>query len=122
MLGDCALQAVPRILLLDWQLVTRAPPAVDLAFFLSLFSAVVPASNEDVIEQYRDRLAARLGDRYDDRWWRPQLDLAFLGHFLRFGALLLARMTGHEDPAVREHYRSELAWWTARALAGAAWL
>jgi len=116
------LAPVPRILLLDWQLVTRAPPAVDLAFFLSLFSAVVPASNEDVIEQYRDRLAARLGDRYDDRWWRPQLDLALLGHFLRFGALLLARMTGHEDPAVREHYRSELAWWTARALAGAAWL
>ena len=112
----------PRILLLDWQLATRAPPAVDLAFFLSLFSAVVPASNEEVIEQYRARLAARLDDRFDERWWRPQLDLALLGHVLRFGALLAQRMTQHDDPAVRAHYRTELAWWSERALAGAAWL
>jgi hypothetical protein len=116
------LAPAPRILLLDWQLVTRAPPAVDLAFFLSLFSAVMPASKEEVIEQYRDRLAARLGVRFDERWWRPQLDLAVLGHVLRFGALLIGRMTGHDDPAVREHYRTELAWWSERALAGAAWL
>lgn len=112
----------PRILLLDWQLVTRAPPAVDLAFFLSLFSAVMPASHEEAIEQYRDRLAARLGDPFDGRWWRPQLELALLGHFLRFGALLMGRMTQHPDPAVREHYQTELAWWSERALAGAAWL
>ena len=116
--------SVPKLLLLDWQLVNRAPPAVDLAFFLSLFSAALPASasKEAVIEQYRDRLAAHLGDRFDAHWWRPQLDLALLGHFLRFGALLISRMTGHPDPAVREHYRAELAWWTERALAGAAWL
>ena len=116
------LAPAPRIFLLDWQLVTRAPPAVDLAYFLSLFSAVIPASHEEAIERYRDRLAARLGDRFDERWWRPQLDLALLGHFLRFGALLLVRMTQHHDPAVREHYRTELAWWSERALAGAAWL
>jgi Ecdysteroid kinase-like family len=112
----------PRILLLDWQIVTRAPPAVDLAYFLALFSAVLPASYEEVIDQYRACLAARLGDRFDERWWRPQLDLALLGHFLRFGGLLVWRMTYHDDPAVREHYRTVLAWWTERALDGARWL
>jgi hypothetical protein len=87
-----------------------------------LFSAVLPASYEEVIDQYRACLAARLGDRFDERWWRPQLDLALLGHFLRFGGLLVWRMTYHDDPAVREHYRTVLAWWTERALDGARWL
>jgi hypothetical protein len=118
------LEPGPRLLLLDWQLVTRAPPAVDLAFFLALFSAVLPAGYgyDEVVERYRAGLAARLGDRFDERWWRPQLDLALLGHVLRFGALLLWRMTRHPDPAVREHYQSVLPWWTERALAGARWL
>jgi hypothetical protein len=110
----------PQIILFDWQLVTRAPPAVDLAFFLSLFSAVLPVSYDEAIDQYRDRLAARLGRRFDDRWWRPQLDAALLGQFLRFGGLLCWRMTHHEDVAVREHYRSVLDWWSPRVLAGAA--
>ncbi|MCC7368424.1 MAG: phosphotransferase [Chloroflexi bacterium] len=114
--------AQPRLLLLDWQLVNRAPPAIDLVFFLSLFSDVLPVSYETVIERYRGLLAARLGDRFAEAWWQPQLDLAFLGHFLRFGALLLARMTSHSDAAVRAHYRMLLDWWTPRALAGASWL
>jgi ecdysteroid kinase len=112
----------PKLLLLDWQIVTRAPPAVDLAYVLALFSAVLPVSYEEVIDRYRACLAARLGDRFDERWWRPQLDLALLGHFLRFGGLLTWRMTRHPDPEVREHYRMVLDWWTERALAGARWL
>jgi hypothetical protein len=116
------LAPTPRILLLDWQLVTRAPPAVDLAYFLALFSDVLPVPYEEAVEQYRARLAARLGSRFDERWWRPQLDLAMLGHFLRFGGLLTWRMTYHGDPYVREHYQMVLAWWTERALAGSRWL
>jgi hypothetical protein len=112
----------PKLLLLDWQIVTRAPPAVDLAYVLALFSAVLPVSYEEVINRYRACLAERLGDRFDERWWRPQLDLALLGHFLRFGGLLTWRMTRHPDREVREHYRMVLAWWTERALAGSAWL
>jgi len=116
------LAPTPRIFLLDWQLVTRAPPAVDLAYVLALFSAVLPISYEDVVDRYRARLAERLGDRFDERWWQPQLDLALLGHFLRFAGLLTWRMTYHPDPSVREHYLSVLAWWTERALAAARWL
>ncbi len=110
----------PKIHLLDWQLVTRAPPAVDLAYVLALFSAVLPVSYEAAIERYRVCLAARLGDRFDERWWQPQLDLALLGHFLRFAGLLTWRMVHHPDPAVREHYQMVLAWWSERAQAGAA--
>lgn len=116
------LEPEPRILLLDWQLVTCAPPAVDLAYVLSLFSAVLPISYEETIERYRARLAARLGQRYDDAWWQPQLDLGLLGQFVRFAGLACWRMTHHPDPEVREHYRYLLGWWSDRALAGAAWL
>lgn len=112
----------PRILLLDWQLVTRAPPAVDLAYFLALFSDVLPVSYEEAIERYRARLAVRLGDRFEDGWWQPQLDLALLGHFLRFAGLMTWRMTRHPDPAVREHHEVVLAWWTPRVLAARRWL
>jgi hypothetical protein len=112
----------PRIFLLDWQLVTRAPPAVDLAYVLALFSAVLPVSYEETVERYRACLAARLGDRFDDGWWQPQLDLALLGHFLRFAGLMSWRMTNHPDPEVREHYEMVLAWWTPRVLAAARWL
>jgi hypothetical protein len=116
------LAPTPRILLLDWQLVTRAPPAVDLAYFLALFSDVLPVSYEEAIERYRVRLATRLGDRFDERWWQPQLDLALLGHFLRFAGLMSWRMTRHPEQSVREHYRMVLAWWTPRVLAAARWL
>ena len=116
------LEPAPRLLLLDWQLVTRAPATVDLAFFLSLFSAVLPVPKQDVVGGYRERLTARLGDRFDERTWQPQLELALLGHLLRFGAVLSTRMTRHPDPFVRAHYREELAWWSERALAGARWM
>ena len=109
-------EPVPGIILLDWQLATRAPPAVDLAYAIALFSAVLPVSYDAVIAQYRDRLAARLGDRFSESWWRPQLALGLLGQFVRFAGLLCWRMTEHHDPAVREHYREILAWWSARAL------
>jgi hypothetical protein len=119
---ELAARPGPRILLLDWQFVTRAPPALDLAFFLALFSAALPTSNEAVIEQYRDLLADRLGSRFVEGWWRPQLELALLGQLVRFGAILSVRMTRHADPFVREHYTEVLAWWSERALAARAWL
>jgi hypothetical protein len=114
------LEPEPRIILLDWQLVACAPPAVDLAYVLSLFSAVLPVSYEETIARYRERLAARLGPRFDEAWWQPQLDLGLLGQFLRFAGLLSWRMTHHPDPEVRDHYRYLLGWWSERARAGAA--
>ena len=72
----------PRVVLLDWQFATRAPPAVDLGWLLSMFAGVLPISLEEAIEQYRACLARQLGDRFDDWWWHPQLELALLGQLL----------------------------------------
>ena len=111
-----------RVVLLDWQFATRAPPAVDLSWFLSMFAGVLPISLEGAIEQYRGYLARQLGDRFDERWWQPQLELALLGQFLRYGFQMMYRMVHEESPAVREHYRALLAWWTTRVRTGAALL
>lgn len=114
--------AAPRVVLLDWQFVTPAPPAVDLAWLLWMGSASLPIPLDEAIEQYRDCLARRLGRRFDERWWRPQLELALLGGFLRRAQSSMRQIVQHESAAIREHHRALLAWWTPWARAGARWL
>jgi hypothetical protein len=111
-----------RIVLLDWQFATRAPPAVDLTWFLSMFAGVLPISLDEAIEAYRGFLAQRLGDRFDEGWWQPQLELAILGDFVRHGHHWMKPMIYETRPAIREHYRALLGWWTARMRTGAALL
>jgi hypothetical protein len=111
-----------RVVLLDWQFATRAPPAVDLTWWLSMFAGVLPISLDEAIDVYRGHLARRLGDRFDARWWQPQLELAVLGEFVRHAHHWMHPVIYETRPAVREHFRALLAWWTARMRAGAALL
>ena len=111
-----------RVVLLDWQFVTTAPPAVDLSWFVGMFSMVLPISFDQAIAEYRAGLARRLGNRFDEQWWGPQLELALIGQFLRMGHLFMTR--SHTEPWVpfHEHYRALLAWWFERVRAAAAYL
>jgi hypothetical protein len=96
------------VVLLDWDLATWAPPAVDLASFLAGAGAAnLAVSREAVIDEYR-RLC---GPTHDE----VALALALLGGLTDFGwnkALDAATAT---DPADRERHRLDLDWWVQQA-------
>jgi hypothetical protein len=72
-----------------------------------------------VISCYRERLARRLGSRFDEDWWRPQLALSLLGQMLRCGQDMAWAAVRHESAAVRAWARETLTWWSEQALTGA---
>jgi hypothetical protein len=112
----------PRVVLLDWHFVGPGVPAVDLTYYLLRFESRVSASNETTITWYRERLAQRLGSRFAEQWWRPQLELSLLGEVVRSGWVLGWFAAQHPDAAVREWTRQSLGWWSERAREGARWL
>jgi hypothetical protein len=111
-----------RLLLLDWQLVSRLPPAVDLAWFIDRCYNLLPLTVEDTIALYRQRLAHHLGDRYSDGWWQPQLELSLLGQFLRAGWADLYGSVHGESEATRVFGRTKLALLSAWVSNGVKWL
>jgi hypothetical protein len=132
--GDCRhtnLAALPggrgQAVLLDWQFAAVAPPAVDLASYLACNSAFLPIRKEAAIEFYRRQLAQGLGERYDDCWWRPQLELGLLGGFLQDGWVIALRSINWWEGWTEEvggpgHWRDDLVWWSEQVRAGAKWL
>ncbi|KAA3658480.1 MAG: hypothetical protein DWQ04_25000 [Chloroflexi bacterium] len=114
---------VPHLYLLDWQLAVPAPPVVDLARYLITNSPLLPVSKDAVIEIYRHKLAARLGEQFSDEWWEPQLALSLLGGFLQDGWAVVLKATNWRVGARnREQWRADLVWWSEWVRAGAKWL
>ena len=112
-----------KVLLLDWQLATLAPPAVDLARYLACNSTLLPISKEDAILYYRQRLAHHLGTRFDESWWLSQLQLALLGGFLQeCWAIALKATWWDEGVGARDHWRADLVWWSHQVRLGVQWL
>jgi hypothetical protein len=64
-------------------------------------------------------LAQRLGPRFDEDWWQPQLELSLLGQMLRCAQDLAWAAVRHESASTRERSRSGLVWWSAQAKAAA---
>ncbi|MCB0156009.1 MAG: phosphotransferase [Anaerolineae bacterium] len=112
-----------RVLLLDWQLATAAPPVVDLARFLIANSPLLPLSKEATIAFYRARLAHYLGPRFADDWWQPQLELGLLGGFLQDGwAVALKATHWHVGASARAQWQADLQWWSAQVRLAQHWL
>jgi hypothetical protein len=112
----------PRVIALDWGFVGVGPPALDLAEYLAIGAMRLPGSKEETIETYRRALSIRLGSRFDKSWWRPQLELALLGEFLRLGWNKALIAVNDPHPATRQRERAEIAWWAEHAVLGARWL
>jgi aminoglycoside phosphotransferase (APT) family kinase protein len=115
-------EAHGKVILLDWQLATALPPAVDLTQCLSDFRVV---AKEAAIAHYRHSLARQLGGRYDDAyaWWRPQLALGALAFFVSRGwaiPLFIERWSAGERE--RATWRATLAWFAGQIRAAAKWL
>ena len=111
-----------RVVMLDWDFASLAPPAVELAFYLAENTGLLPVARDAVIEAYRNNLAQRLGSHFDEHWWQPQADLSFLGCFLRFGKWVVLGASRAIDAQERARCMSELAWWSDAVRRGAQWL
>jgi hypothetical protein len=69
-----------KFILFDWSRTAATVPAYDLLYYLMLNpSSELPISVEQSVSYYKERLMYRLGDRFDEAWWQPQLELSFLG-------------------------------------------
>ncbi len=104
---------------IDWQMVARAPVALELGWFLVANVAQLPEPPDRILERYREALvaaggAALLGD------WDLQRDLTLLvGLLLRGWRKGLDAEAGVTLPT-GETAAADLAWWSAAAVAAAA--
>jgi thiamine kinase-like enzyme len=95
-----------KVVLLDWEVAGRAPPAVEFAWYLIISASRIDATREQVIGDYR----AIAGDRYDDVAW----DLGCIGAMIWLGWNKAIDIIENPDPKIREAERSDLDWWIAR--------
>lgn len=107
-----------RIALIDWQMVTVAPVAVELGWFLVSNAPSMPIRPQAVLDRYREAAGA-VGDQSSAEEWAAQVDLAIL-----VGLLLRGWRKGI-DTAAQARYPSgdraadDLAWWADRAVEAA---
>ena len=104
------------MVLIDWQIVTRAPIAVELGWLLVSNVAALPEPPDAVLERYRAAAATAGVDLAD---WEPQLDLAWI-----VGLLLRGWRKGLDAEAGTPtgwgaSGSDDLAWWSRRAVEAA---
>jgi hypothetical protein len=113
----------PQVVILDWQLATVAPPAVELGRYLGTNAPLLPVTKEAALDYYCQRLAQRLGRRFDPDWWQPQLELGLLGGFVQDAwAMVLKATHWHVGAAHRQLWRDDLKWWSKQVRSGLKWL
>ena len=105
-MGNLGRRPDGRTILLDWAFPGRAPPAIDLAWYVALNVERLPPSKDDTIVAYR-RALERHGVPTGG-WWDRQLDLALLGQVILLG---WEKALGDD---------AELGWWLDRAADGLA--
>jgi hypothetical protein len=116
-LANVGIEPDGTIDLVDWQMVTVAPVAVELGWFLVSNVASLPLSPEDVLARYHAAMAtqgpAAIGD------WDAQVDAAMLVGLLlrgwRKGADAEAGLTLASGVSAAD----DLAWWCDRVVAAA---
>jgi hypothetical protein len=109
-MGNLGRHSDGRTVLVDWANPGAGPGVTELTWYLAINRARLPVGHtkNDAINTYRGALEHR--GIATDAWWERALGLAFLGAFVQFG---WEKVLGDDD---------ELAWWEARAVAGAAFL
>jgi len=115
-LANVGLEPDGTIDVVDWQMVTVAPVAVELGWFLVSNVASLPLQPADVLARYHDALLSR-GERGTEVAgdWQAQVDGAILVGLLlrgwRKGADAAARVVHASGIAAAD----DLAWWSDRA-------
>ena len=98
-----------RVTLVDWDLATWAPPALELALFLNGNSSQIRAGRDEVVADFR----SLWGNEHDE----VALRLALFAGLADLGWNKALDAVGHPDPAVRARERADLDWWVAQARA-----
>lgn len=108
-LGNLGRDPQGRTVLVDWSVCGAGPPLAELAHYLALNSARLPAGHDKdaTIAAYRAALERHGVDT--EPWWDRQLALCLFGHML-----LLAWEKAFDETG------EELAWWEAHTLAAVA--
>jgi phosphotransferase family enzyme len=106
--------------LVDWQMVSLAPVAIELGWFLVSNVASLPLQPADVVARYHDALRQLVpGGAAIAGQWDAQVDAAILVGLLlrgwRKGADAEARVTLASGVTAAD----DLAWWSERAVAAA---
>ena len=119
-LANVGLEADDTIDLVDWQMVTVAPVAIELGWFLVSNVASLPLQPDDVLARYHAALLSR-GDRGREVAgdWQVQVDATIL-----VGLLLRGWRKGADAAAGVVHASGiaaadDLAWWSDRAIEAA---
>ena len=95
-----------HVVLLDWEIVGKGPPATEIAWYLIISASRIDATREQIIDDYR----AVSGKRFDQRAW----DIACIGAVLWLGWNKAIDIVDNPDPAIRAQERADLDWWIAR--------
>ena len=112
-----------RVMLLDWDYATFAPPGVELVLYIDQSFLVLPTHDEAAIaETYRRYLAQRLGYLIDERAWQTQLELCSLGEFMRRSKWVLESASRTSDSEQRQQLQERLLGWSRVVRRGAALL
>jgi thiamine kinase-like enzyme len=100
------------IYLLDWDLASCGPPAVDFAWYLMHDAWRIDASHDEVVADF---LEAE-GEAVD----ADDLALGLVAGLVMYGWLVGHSAVVHPDPAERAWAAEEIAWWEPRARAALA--
>ena len=96
-----------QITLLDWELATWGPPALELVPYLTASGHAVDVTREEILASYR--VAA--GETYDS----DAVHLALFLGLVELGWNKALDITENEDRLVRERERMDLDWWVTEA-------
>jgi len=118
--GNIGLDRENRLVVYDWQLTGTGPAVLDLLTFAKKtewWFPGAPVSPADLVQHYRDGLAALQGKRWEDDEWERLWDHALLWRFLQEWLDLLAAIP--ESLLVASSGQLERVWLdpVARALA-----
>ena len=95
-----------RVVLLDWELVGGAPPAVEFGWYLIISASRIRASREQITDDFREISS----DRFDPF----ALELGMVSALLFLGWNKALDIIEHPDEAIRAQERADLDWWIAR--------
>jgi hypothetical protein len=111
-----------HVIFLDMARLAFTTPAIDLAYYLVTSFDALPIPPEAVIDLYKQRLARRLGARFDETWWQPQLELCLLAGSLTIMCFSTWFTARSDDVNDRLQTQAEFNWWSEQIRRGAKWL